>query len=514
MSIKTERLKVKQVVGEKTKQVAVRSRITIPTPKPPADQVLNARAQAEVTQTEIIKDKVLVEGLITIHVTYVSTSPGQPVHHVEQELQFTEAVEIKGAEPDMDVYTEVTVEKVRAHVDETNPLVIVVTVILKLFVKVTKTVEVDVVVEAPPENQPVKKKVQVEEVIAAGEAQVVVTEQVTLPAVKPDIREVLDVLSDLTITQKEVLTDKVVVEGTLTVQVIYVSTAPEQPVHHAHFQIPFTQFIEVPGAEPDMQVDIQAKIEDVEAQRKTNRELAIDAVLSLKAEVTATREMTIVVDIKGHPELKKIKLFLDQVVGEATQQLVLRETGRIPETKPPAQKVLDIFVHSVEVTETEILANKVIVRGAVEVKVSYVADVIPPTQPVHAFEERIVFNAAVPIKGVKEDMTVRVTVTSEHASADLVGPREVAKHVVLKVAVRVTKVLQQEVLVKAVAAPPPECKPGEVIEYTIQPGDTLWRLAQRYGTTVNAILNLNPGIDPNNLQVGMTVKIPCNADPA
>lgn len=512
MHIKTQRLKVKQVIGEKTKQVAVRSRITIPETKPPAEQVVNARAKAEVTQTEVIKDKVLVEGTITVHVTYVAAVPAQSVHHVEQDIQFTEAVEIPGAEPGMDVFTEVTVEQVKAHVDEANPRVIIVTVILKLFVKVTKTVEVDVVVDAPPENHPVKKKVRVEEVIASGESQVVVSEQVALPPEKPDIEEVLDVISDVTITNKEVLTNKVVVEGVLTLQVIYVAALVGQPVHHAHFRVPFTQFIEVPGAEPDMQVDLRVKIEDASARRKTARELAVDAVLSLKAEVTATREVTVVVDIKGHPELKKIKLFLDQVVGEATHQLVLRETGRIPPEKPEAQKVLDIFVHSVEITDTEVLANKVIVRGIVEVKVTYVGT--SPTQPVHAFEERITFNAAVPVPGARPDMTVRVTVTSEFASVELVGPREVAKHVVLKVTVRVTRVLQQEVLVRPVPAPPPECKPGEVIEYTIQPGDTLFKLARRFGTTVDAILDLNPGLDPLNLQVGTTIKIPCNGDPS
>ncbi|MGQ9754794.1 MAG: SPOCS domain-containing protein [Desulfotomaculales bacterium] len=512
MSIKTERLKVKQVVGERTKQVAVRQRITIPETKPPAEQVVNGRAQAEVTQSEVIKNKVLLEGRITVHVTYVAAVPAQSVHHVEQEIQFTEAVEIPGAEPGMDVFTQVTVEQVKAHVDEANPRVIVVTVILKLFVKVTKTVEVDVVVDAPAANFPKKKKVRVEEVIAAGEAQVVISEQLTIPAAKPDIAEVLDVLADVTITNKEVLTDKVVVEGVLTLQVIYVAALPGQPVHHAHVQAPFVEFIEVPGAEPDMHVDVQVRIEDVSGRRKSARELAVDAVLSVKAEGTATRELTVVVHIQGHPELKKIRLFLAQVVGEAVQQVVLRETGRIPDQKPPAQKVLDVFVHSVEVTETEILANKVIVRGAVEVKVTYVSTAVD--QPVHAFEERITFNVAVPIPGAKPDMTVQVTVTVEHASGDLVNEREVAKSIVLRVGVRVTRVVQEDVLVKRIVEePPPECKPGEVIEYTIRPGDTLFHLARRFGTTVHAILELNPGLDPMNLQVGMAIKIPCNGDP-
>lgn len=44
--------------------------------------------------------------------------------------------------------------------------------------------------------------------------------------------------------------------------------------------------------------------------------------------------------------------------------------------------------------------------------------------------------------------------------------------------------------------------------YTIQQGDTLWRLAQRYNTSVNALIATNPNINPTNLLVGQVICIP------
>lgn len=44
--------------------------------------------------------------------------------------------------------------------------------------------------------------------------------------------------------------------------------------------------------------------------------------------------------------------------------------------------------------------------------------------------------------------------------------------------------------------------------YTIRPGDTLFLLAQRFGTTVAAITAVNPGINPNALQIGQVICIP------
>ena len=49
-----------------------------------------------------------------------------------------------------------------------------------------------------------------------------------------------------------------------------------------------------------------------------------------------------------------------------------------------------------------------------------------------------------------------------------------------------------------------------VVEYIVRSGDTLWLLAQRYGTTVDAIRNLN-GLTSNMLNIGQVLKIPAAA---
>lgn len=55
-----------------------------------------------------------------------------------------------------------------------------------------------------------------------------------------------------------------------------------------------------------------------------------------------------------------------------------------------------------------------------------------------------------------------------------------------------------------------QCSPGS-FSYTIRPGDTFFILAQRFNTTVDAIRRLNPNVDPNNLQIGQRICIPGTA---
>ncbi len=48
--------------------------------------------------------------------------------------------------------------------------------------------------------------------------------------------------------------------------------------------------------------------------------------------------------------------------------------------------------------------------------------------------------------------------------------------------------------------------------YTISQGDTLYKIARRYGTTVSAILTANPGIDPMMLRIGSNLTVPFGFD--
>lgn len=45
------------------------------------------------------------------------------------------------------------------------------------------------------------------------------------------------------------------------------------------------------------------------------------------------------------------------------------------------------------------------------------------------------------------------------------------------------------------------------IRYTIRPYDTIWMLAQVFNTTVDSVMELNPGIEPRNLQVGQVITL-------
>ncbi|MFZ5966216.1 MAG: DUF1496 domain-containing protein [Bacillota bacterium] len=48
------------------------------------------------------------------------------------------------------------------------------------------------------------------------------------------------------------------------------------------------------------------------------------------------------------------------------------------------------------------------------------------------------------------------------------------------------------------------------VDYMVQPGDTLWSIAVKFNTTLDALSALNPHINPSVLYVGQRIRIPSN----
>ena len=58
----------------------------------------------------------------------------------------------------------------------------------------------------------------------------------------------------------------------------------------------------------------------------------------------------------------------------------------------------------------------------------------------------------------------------------------------------------------------PGARPQGVGEYVVQPGDTLYSIASRYGTTAEAIASANQIVNPSLLRVGQRLVIPAESE--
>lgn len=539
MSLRVDerRLRVEQVIGEGTASVTTEGILELPAGKPDIERVLQFRIEPRVTETVVENGNVIVRGVVEGFLLYVAVAPPgapqQPVHFAEfpTGLNFQTAVEIPGAAADQGMLAFAQAAGVSAQADVLpNPRQVQATVTLSLFVKVTKEAQLNVITNVtaiPPEQvRVVRELLRVEQVIGESKSRRTIEESVTLPAQKPDVERILDIRARSHITSTRIEKDRVIVEGDIVADIIYVAAVapglPQQPVHFAEMPpIHFTQVVDVAGARSGMVAYTQVNVELVNGDIESPRSIRVRVTQSVSAKVVEPLQMDVVTDCISETgekvEIRRELLRVEDVVGENTEKTVVSGRMNIPATKPDVEQVLSWTSQFTE-RNVELRPGQVIIDGTVSINVMYVGDVPDGSQPVHYVEFPDAISAAivVDVPGAGPGMKAHTYVNVLATDVTMVDADTLQANVVLEAFAKVTTYRQMEVAVECVAVSPPTGEPPSMLVVVVQPGDTLWKLSRKYGTTVDAIVRANNIADPNNLQVGMKLRIPVGTgtDPA
>ncbi|WP_371376321.1 SPOCS domain-containing protein [Sporomusa aerivorans] len=151
--------------------------------------------------------------------------------------------------------------------------------------------------------------------------------------------------------------------------------------------------------------------------------------------------------ICGCPEPGPETIEVEQVLGAEMAQRVVELDMFVPAGEPDIQQVIDVYVKDLEIKKIDVIRDKVIVRGDLEVKVMYVADL--PDEPVHAYEKKhIRWTRDIEVDGAEPDMKATADVVVEFVDYDFHchhDRRKVHITIVLKVWVRVVTTTEMDV---------------------------------------------------------------------
>lgn len=509
-----ETVRLDVLISENISRTIIRGKIVIPEQKPVAEKILSIDKSISIKDIRLLPNKVIVEGFIIFHAIYVAFSPEQSVHHFHDKIPFTTFVDLPGALPGMEVKVDVVVEEINWVKSKGCACDFDVTVALYLSAKVTEIQEIEIVTQCPNGCTCKTEEIDVNHVIGSNSKQVVISNVFEAPQQKPPIEKFLNVDAKIEITESKILNDRIILDGEVTVQILYVAMLPEQPVHQMHHTFKFTEYLEITGAKPDMGLRYNLFLEDVDVDiLKGCDTLEANLVLNIGAYVLESRKITVLTDISGcnaKPQFALLKL--DSILGEGSNQLVLEDKFCAPELNPPVEKVLETSIEEIKVTEQKILKNKVIVKGYIKIQIVYVA--LLEAQPVHLINRKIPFHGFVEISGAGDDTEADILVEVEFVSTDSKGCC-LEIEMVLKISGKAKKTLEQTVIVSFEEAEEEngeECLPGQNRTYIVKEGDSLYSIGLKYGVSVGQMITANPELaEPTKLEVGMVINVPCVA---
>lgn len=508
-----ENIECEQLLDENFCDTIVKAEYVIPDTHPDVSSILVLNASPVITNQEVMQDKVFIEGKIEFNVLYLTEEEEKKtVYSVNYTGDFSNYVEIPGAEHTMSCDSSCYIEHMDCMV--VNERKVQIEGIVKLKAEVYKNYNFEVVkdMEGQENIQMLKNPATLDKIMGKVSGNLIAKTEIQIPSEKLQIGDILKI--DTLIHKKDVnvLDDKIQVSASVLIKLMYRGKDTGEIVM-VEDDVPVEKEIELKGVMPSMDSFTDFIMDGLEYNVREDdlgedRIVEIEALVKSNTKVMYKEDMDIIEDAYSPNSLMKIDkkdYELNVIHGQNTVENMVKSNIELGDN----ERLQNIYMCNGDVciTDKKIVEDKVIVEGVVNVKALYSNS----DGDIKKANEEIPFTCPVDVPGSKIDMqcVAKVSVDSINAEIEV---NTIAVKAILEVYARVNYVTHKEFLVNVdnLDGKMPDKKASLTI-YVVQNGDTLWKIAKRYFSTIENLVKLNDIEDADNIKIGDKLLIPGRA---
>ncbi|MFL0195582.1 SPOCS domain-containing protein [Clostridium sp. WILCCON 0269] len=335
----------------------------------------------------------------------------------------------------------------------------------------------------------IKENIECEQMLAENFSDTIIKEEYIIPDTHPDVADILILEARPVITNKEVMQDKVFIEGKVEYTILYRAKEDEDVgIYSVGYTGAFSNYVEMPGAEHVMLCDSNCYVEHMNCMIANERKVSVEGIIKLKAEVYKKYKFEVIKDIGGSEDIQMLKnpATIDKIVGTVSGDLVVKAEIQVPVDKPQIESILqyDVNVHKKNV---KILENKVSVEAYVLTRFLYRGK---DTQDIVCVEKDVLVNKELSLDGAFPSMEsytgFNVSEVERNVKEDDLGENRIIEVEALVTAN--TKVMYKEDI--------------DIIEDAYSPSNFMQMERKDYELNVVHGQNTVPSIIKSNIELG------------
>ena len=494
-----EDLKIEESKGSSDVQVLVETEIYLNTIEASIEKVIWAEGDVEVTNTMIINDKILVNGLVNYNIVYqTKDEENEEIHSIDAIKDFNEEIRINGITEDMINEVEANIEHMEYELGESS---IGISALVNISGEVSeiRTLEVIQDVEGQEDLETLKETIKYEEVYGRGESYADINETVEIGEGKPSIERILNFSVDAKEIESTVVDDRIVVSGEARVSIIYLG---DEELYSLEKEIPFNHFVDIPGVYADAKCQVKLDIAESTyniMEDETGEQGLIDIDIKVKVSGKVYDENSKDLIIDAYSTREEITLEKEDMILPEKYDHIIHEDSLKLEVEINAIDLLDIKQDN-NIIDKRMTDEGIIVEGALDISIYYIPRI---EDNLAIYKDHYPYSITIPYEKEGEDLIIEerckikdldYTLKRDNVSVEL----DMVHNIALKKQRQIQGINNIEYEGQLIDK---KSKPSIRI-YIAQKGDILWDIARRYNTTIDEILSSN-NLDSNyKIQAG------------
>ncbi len=493
-------------LNKERNQLKLEGDIIVPDVKPDIQKILETTYNAEITSTKITDGKVIYKGILDVKVLYIASD--REIYSMTHTLNIDDYFDLEYINENCKVSVDCYVTNVDFRI--VNDRKINYKAITNVELTGVEKREVNYVSDiVNSDNASVLK----EDIITSSSyyinEEISVHDEIKIKSTSSNISEILQVHISFTNKDVKLQNGKVSIYGDLLTTVLYKSDDDslllEQIENETHFSGTLDK-----SFEENSILDYSFKIADYKGRVQLDEDneeriIAIDALVLCNLRVVSNIKTNVLRDahiINNKLDILEIDYPVMQVICKNKNQSSIKEVLTLPDDSMPILQIFTTKTRAV-LDDVEVLEDKTIVNGAIDVDVIYITN--DDNYPIQSHSWTIPYEQTIETKQSAEDMLADVTVSVEQASTTMLSDSEVDLKVVAVFNTEVIKESSEKIVDDIVYNELTDddiAKIPSIVIHVVEKGDTLWSIAKEYNTDLESIVEINNIENPDEIYVG------------
>lgn len=508
MDFETEKICLNQIISNKEEEFCAEDNIIIPDIKPDILSTINSSGNVYIYKREVANGRLKIDGGVQVNIMYLSDSSESSVRGIQSVIDFSQSFDLGTSTEPIDVDYSLNIKNIECKILNGRKLNI--KTYINMSINVYSNTEKELVnsVNNIEGIQMISNQLRVNSLKGKGETVSIAKDTVN---VDENVVDILD--SSFCVRNKDIKIsyNKVLSKADVIVDLLYLTE--NNDIRNVTAQIPVMGFIDINGISDNEICSTKYEVRNINIKPNNieDKSIAIEIEFLITCCAYENKEINIIQDLYS-PEKdvimsqENICIIQDKNVIESEYNI--RNEISIPELK--SDKVYDIKIIPT-ILKQDIRNKGIHYEGELIVNVLYKSEV---SDTIQLKSESIAFSNEISSDLISKNSNFNTEIQVSNRDYTCNQDNRINLNVDLKFIIDLYKKSNTNVVSSIEVKPfESEYRASSIVIYFVKEGDTLWKIAKKFRSTVDEIIQVNNIENPNKINVGDQLYIPkyvCN----
>ena len=496
-----ENVCINQIVGQKKDEIIVEGDVIVNDIKPDVLNIVSTSGIPCVYKKEVMDGKVRLDGSINTYIIYLADSDDSTVRSLNTVLDFTGMIDIKNCESSMTASENISIKRIETKI--LNGRKINVKVILEVETKVYSNDNVQIVsnINNVEDIQILNNQKIVNSLVGEGSTRVYAKDTISIDNAD-DLAEIMKVRINIVDKDIKLSYNKVLAKADLETSILYLTE--DNRIKNINTKIPIMGFVDIENISDNNNCDIDYKIKNfiIKPNGGDSHSIYIEAEIEIVCFAYETKNINLIEDLYGISSdlnftQKQITTMVDKQnikdICEIKEQVAVPDIGN--------NQLYNVQTTS-NIQNVTIRNGKVIYEGEVNLEFLYESN-----NGVDSRNAQIPFNFEVNSDTINENCDIDTNIDIRRDDF-VVNSGNISTTIELEFNINISRNDKINIIDEISMEENRDRNIYSMVIYFVKPGDTIWKIAKKFRSTVEDIIRVNNIEDGNKIYPGEQLYIP------